>query len=179
MSIWASFHVYTSLLTYLTLVMTFLNYVIIHICVPWRLVHMCDMTHSYVRHDSFICVTWLIHMCDMTRSYMWHVSFICATWLVHTCDMSHSYVRHDSFICVTWLIHMCDMTRFAYYATAGAKVALQHTNESCRTYAYGMSHIWMSHVTHMNESCHTYEWVTSQTWTSHVTNMNESCHAYE
>jgi len=39
-------------------------------------------THSYVRHDSFIRVTWLIHMCDMT----------------------HSYVRHDSFIRVTWLI---------------------------------------------------------------------------
>ena len=31
-------------------------------CVTW-LIHMCDMTHSYVRHDAFICVTWLIHMC--------------------------------------------------------------------------------------------------------------------
>ena len=28
---------------------------------------VCDMTHSYVWHDSFICVTWLIHMCDMTH----------------------------------------------------------------------------------------------------------------
>jgi len=25
-----------------------------------RLIHMCDMTHSYVWHDSFMCVTWLI-----------------------------------------------------------------------------------------------------------------------
>jgi len=80
---------------------------------------MCDMTHSYVWHDSFICVTWLnhmcdIHMCDTTHSYVWHDSFICA-WLIHMCDMTrsrvrHSYVWHDSFICVTWLIHMCDMT---------------------------------------------------------------------
>jgi len=31
-------------------------------------------------------------------------------------------------------------------------------NESCHTYEWVMSHIWMSHVTHMNESCHTYEW---------------------
>jgi len=72
------------------------------ICVTW-LIHMCDMTHSYVRHDSFICVTWLIHMCDMTHSYVWHDSFICATWLI--------YVWHDSFIRVTWLIHTCDLSR--------------------------------------------------------------------
>ena len=26
------------------------------------------------------------------------------------------------------------------------------------------SHIWMSHVTHMNESCQTYEWVVSHIW---------------
>jgi len=36
----------------------------------------------------------------------------------------------------------------------------------------------MSHVTHMNESCHTYEWVMSHIWMSHVTHMNESCHTY-
>ena len=36
-----------------------------------------------------------------------------------------------------------------------------HINESCHTYEWVMSHIWMSHVTHMNESCHTYEWVMS------------------
>jgi len=35
----------------------------------------------------------------------------------------------------------------------------------------------MSHVTHTNESCHTYEWVMSHIWMSHVTRMmNESCH---
>jgi len=75
------------------------------------LIHMCDMTHSYVWHDAFICVTWLIHMCDMTHSYVWHDAFICVTWLIHMCDMTfhlcdmtHSYVWHDSFICVTWLM---------------------------------------------------------------------------
>ena len=26
----------------------------------------CDMSHSYVWHDSSICVTWLIHMRDIT-----------------------------------------------------------------------------------------------------------------
>jgi len=79
------------------------------ICATWR-IHMCDMTHSYLRHDTFICATWRIHMCDMTHSYLRHDAFICATWHVHMCDMTHSYVRHDAFICATWRIHMCDMT---------------------------------------------------------------------
>jgi len=54
-----------------------------------------------------------------------------------------------------------------------------HMNESCHTYKWVMSHIWMSHVTHMNESCHTYEWVMSHIWMIHVTHMNESCHTYD
>jgi len=60
---------------------------------------MCDMTHSYVRHYSSICVTWLIHMCDMTHPYAWHDSSIGVTWLIHMCDMTHSYVWRISFLC--------------------------------------------------------------------------------
>jgi len=51
---------------------------------------MCDMTHSYVPRDSFICATWLIHMCDMTHTYMQHDSLICATWLILVCNMTYS-----------------------------------------------------------------------------------------
>ena len=35
-----------------------------------RLIHMCDMTHGYVWHDSLICLTRLTHMCDMTHWYI-------------------------------------------------------------------------------------------------------------
>jgi len=94
---------------------------------------MCDMTGSYMWHDSFICEAWhhfawhdlfmhvtrLIHLCgmirrilesasnsiEMTYSYVCHDQFICATWLIHMRDMTHSYVRHDSFIwLIAWLI---------------------------------------------------------------------------
>jgi len=78
------------------------------------------MTHSYVWHDSFICVTWLIicarrrvHMCHITHSYVWHDSCICVNdSIIHMCDMTPSYVWHDSCVCVNdSIIHMCDMTQ--------------------------------------------------------------------
>ena len=78
--------------------------------------HVClcarDMTQSYVCHDAFICVTWLIHMCDMTPSHVWRDAFICATWLIHVCGMRHSYMWLDPFLCVTWLIHILDLMYF-------------------------------------------------------------------
>ena len=88
----------------------------------------CEVTHSYVWHDPFMCVAWLMHVCDVTHSYVWHDtpsyvwhdSFICVTWTIHVCDMTHCmlwsstltriFVGHDSFMCVIWLIHMCEMT---------------------------------------------------------------------
>jgi len=51
-----------------------------------------------------------------------------------------------------------------------------HMNESCCTYAWVMSHVWMSHFAYMNESCRTYEWVMSHIWMSLVAYMNGSCH---
>jgi len=54
-----------------------------------------------------------------------------------------------------------------------------HVNDSCHTYEWVMSHMWMSHVTHVNESCHTYEWVMSHIWISHVTHAIESWCTYE
>jgi len=94
------------------------------ICVSW-LIRMCDMSHSFVWHDSFICVTELIRLRKTTHSYMWHGAlqvwhepFISVTWLFYMCDMehymrdmNHLYVRLGSFICVTWITYMCDRTR--------------------------------------------------------------------
>jgi len=141
-----------------------------------------------VRHDSFICESWLIHMWDMTHSYVRHDSFIWEIRLFHMGDMTHSYVRHDSFICETWLIHMWDKThsyvRHEYLTQSSVLLAwrgwvLSYIDQS---YELFMSHIWMRHVTYewvisnLDESCHTwkshitYEWVMSR--------VNESCHTW-
>ena len=100
------------------------------ISVIWliHVIHVCDETHPYVRHDSSICTTWLIHICDMTHSHVQHDSFISATWLIHMCNMTHSYLRHDSFTCATWLTHMCDMTN----------PYVRHDSFTCAT--------WLTHI---------------------------------
>jgi len=78
---------------------------------------MCDMTHTYVWHDSFTCVWRNSFTCVWREScaYVWHDERMRAwlhaeiltpavTWLSHMC------VWRDSFTCVTWLIYMFGMT---------------------------------------------------------------------
>ena len=123
------------------------------------LIHVWDIPHSYVWHDSFIRETWRIHMWAMTHLYMCHDAFICGTWHIHMCAMTHSYscVWHDWIIRGTWQMNEC--RSYVCHAT------LIHL--SCHTYISVMSHtrIWRSHGTHMNVSCPTYECVMSLIWT--------------
>jgi len=43
------------------------------VCVVASLIHMCAMAHSYVCHDSFMCVCHDLHayVCDMTHACVW------------------------------------------------------------------------------------------------------------
>ena len=76
---------------------------------------------SEMRHDSFICGTWLIGMwvvpysfmgqdlfytCDLTDSYEWHDSFICG----HKCSTQLSTLLVSWFKDGTWLVDMWDVT---------------------------------------------------------------------
>ena len=169
-------------------------------CATW-LIHMCDMTHSYVRYDTFH-----IHVSD-SRSrqecyiYQWATSHVWRSHIAYVCDVTHPYLRDDpimwethhhdrnvtcinesrhtcegvmSHLCATWLIHMCDMTQLRERLTL-----------TIGTFTYiNESHVWMSHVTRMSASCHTYERAMSHTWETHahhrnVTYINESRHTYE
>jgi len=70
------------------------------ICVTSPIV-MCDMTHSYVCHDSFICATRHIHkcvnhMCDINHYYVtWRDGKSCHKIMSHIWLRTHCYV--------TWL----------------------------------------------------------------------------
>ena len=148
------------------------------------------------QHNLFIYVTWLVHMCDVTHSYVWHDSCICVTRLIHMCDVTHSYVwrdSRDSIICFRRLVYMCgthftlggsymcDVTHAyvwgdSYVVSQTHNIAKSSMNESCRTYEWVTSHIGMSHVTHMKESCRRRTKLPRALWMSHVTHMNESRH---
>jgi len=102
----------TSLNVSVTVCLTHGTYLYVSHIQTTRPVYMCDVTYSYVSHDSFIRVMWRIHMCDVTHSYVWRDSFgqilrlshACVwdcqgpwvVWLNHMCNMAHSYVKHDS-----------------------------------------------------------------------------------
>jgi len=108
-----------------------------------RLIDMCDMTHSYLWHDSLLCrfcsflerclcVPWLVVVCTLTH--------LCVSWLIDVCDTTHwcagsahfwsaamvgrvsqtscvqvlECVYDFSRLCVTWLIQFfCDMIRLS------------------------------------------------------------------
>jgi len=133
------------------------------------------LTHSYVWHDSFICVTWPIHMCVHHLGNV-HDSFICMTWPIHTCDMTYSYAWHDPFICVTWPIHMRDMTHS--YVWHDPSICVPYLTLICdmtHSYERVVSHSSMSNVAHMRHTqrwvvfpyCHTHECVTSHLCYTH------------
>jgi len=94
------------------------------------LIHMCDITHSYVHYDSFTYVL-IICMCDMTHWYVWHDSFICVlmcvTWLIYMCPY-HSYVRHNSF--KKWMNYVAHMND---HVMGGS------------SYEWVTSHMWIIH----------------------------------
>ena len=59
---------------YVTLLFEYISHYLFE-CMIWLNSYTWDMTHSYVWHDSLICVTWLIDMCDITHWYVWNDSF--------------------------------------------------------------------------------------------------------
>ena len=77
------------------------------------IIHLCEMTHLQVWHDSFKCVPWFIHTRDTTHSCLWHTSFICMsiTW------PNRMYVWHKSSISIRSLINWQRFVTLDFFTT--------------------------------------------------------------
>ena len=83
---------------------------------------MCDLTHSYVWHDSFICVTWLSTWNTLDLERLGKLkNILCVS----------AACQHDAFICVTWLIHTCEIVQYAEDVGFGETRRNQRTCCAC------------------------------------------------
>jgi len=98
-----------------------------HVMCVWETSHMLDSWY-----DSFMCAVWLIHMCDMTHSYVWHDSFIWDTTHVghdsSVRDLTYSYVSH-------YLLQMTVEALERVMSSARSATQLQHHCNSGRRHA--------------------------------------------
>jgi len=154
------------------------------ICVPW-LINMYAMTHSYVSHDSFTCVTGLIYICDMahytcvtrlihmwdmTHAYVWHDSFVCVTWLKIMCDMTHQYVWQDSFMRVIKRIHVCDMNHsYVWHDSFICVTRLIHTCDKTLSYVWHDASMCLTWLIHMCD-----DFLSNVTWLIHACALKHS-----
>ena len=110
------------------------------------LILVWTLTHSYAFQPRFrppckkicTCQKWLIHMSDMTHSYVRHDSFICETWLIHMRD--HPFARGMTRSCVAWRIHMRLRRISGRTNDVRGFASVQHTAPHCTTMQHTAPH---------------------------------------
>ena len=129
------------------------------------------MTHIWVRHVRYSI--WLERWCSKKNtSTELHLEW-------RTCEYGVWHIwREYGCSCKTFTISSRKWVMSHVWRFRGVR-HVTHVNESCHTYEWVTSHMWISPVTHVDKSYHTYEWVMSHLWMGHVIHMNGPCHTYE
>ena len=112
-------------------------------------------------HDLRLVYEWVMSH-DLRLVYEWVMFHACVTWLTHTsteqgikhahmCDVTHTEQRSlSNHICVIWHIHTSTveyvwlMSDICAYQNRLCRIWGCYLKESCLTYEWVMSHIWMS-----------------------------------
>ena len=97
-------------------------------------IHLCDMTYSYVWHDSISNMTHLLNMCV-------RVLHVCDMW--HIDDMTHSYVNdiHVTYMYKSRDLYICDL----HMSHVTWHIYVWHVSYRCMTCYICVSHICVIH----------------------------------
>ena len=165
-----------------------------HACI-WP-IRICDISHSYMCHASFICATWLIQTGRCTsvchqgtwvwmrygiHSCVW-VWIIWHTSVHHRCTYiieSYTKMWHDSCI----VVHKCASPRICDY--------IEYTCDTthsciCMTHICDMTHSRMCHalliyvtwLIHICDMTHSYMWHDSLIYVTRLIHICAMTHAY-
>jgi len=134
---------------------------LIHTC--HTTINTCFMAHSHVTHscmwhDSSVYETWLIHVCDMTHSYVWHGSF--------TGDMTNSPLHMPQKNRLNWRIAQISCHKWTNATNRWMPQIDECLNWmiaqiACHKWITYMCYICISLLFPWNSitaSCHMYEW---------------------
>jgi len=132
---------------------------------------MDESCHTREWVMSCIWMSRVTHINESCPTYEWVLSHIWMSHVMHTSKSCHthgmSHVTHINGSC-----HTHD--DWAHIRDHGERTAT-YMKESCRTYEWDMSHVWMGHVTRMNESVTHMK--TYSLWTATLTtHSNDACH---
>jgi len=103
---------------------------------------MCDVTSWDMPHS------WLTHMSDTTHSYVWHESFMCITWIFQAFSPVSAWR-----VSPATYISMCHVTRMSHVTHLNESRCKSSKSKAIRMANdhHNSHHAWTSHVTHMNE----------------------------
>jgi len=150
--------------------------------------HVCDMPHSYVWHNSFMYAsmqtnTQCVAVCCSVLQYVAVCCSVfqcgaacCRASFMHACMRTNQGKNAtDSSRCGTWFIHMWDMTHLYVWHASFMCASMQANGEETNLFCLDMK-----------KSYHTYKWFISHLWSfmsqtqmSHVTHVNVPCHKYD
>ena len=120
---------------------------------------MCVTGHWCVWQDPSTCVTWLIHVCDVTYSYVWHDLYRPHSFACMTCVW-------QTFMCATLLIHMYDVCDKTHPHVCGIIPTMSdmthknliHLHVWCNTNGRGQHHSFRVTDTYVCDDTHLYVW---------------------
>ena len=128
-------------------------------CVWYTRMTQCDDTHCHHILSSHSITTHTLPSHSIITLYHRSLSQTLLS-RTHTLPHTHTLSRTHTRVCDTHTQGAASAI-FIYFCTVD-------TN----------AHSRVPHVTLRNDSCHTYKWVKSRLWISYVSLMNESCHTY-